>query len=40
MSLRREVLTRILALLERKTLIETKNRTLKYLNGTIRLCDQ
>ena len=29
MSLRREVLIRILALLQRKTLIETKNRTLK-----------
>ena len=24
--------------LQRKTLIETKNRTLKCLNGTIRLC--
>ena len=32
------VLIRILALLKRKTLIETKNRTLKCLNGTIRLC--
>ena len=31
MSLRREVLIRILALLQRKTLIETKNRTLKWL---------
>ena len=31
MSSRREVLIRILALLQRKTLIETKNRTLKYL---------
>ena len=31
MSLRREVLIRILALLQRKTLIETKNRTLKCL---------
>ena len=31
MSLRREVLTRIIALLQRKTLIETKNRTLKCL---------
>ena len=29
MSLRREVLNRIIALLQRKTLIETKNRTLK-----------
>ena len=29
---------RILALLQRKTLIETKNRTLKCLNGTIQLC--
>ena len=38
MSSRREVLIRILALLQRKTLIETKNRTLKCLNGTIRLC--
>ena len=33
----RAVLIRILALLIRKTLIETKNRTLKCLNGTIRL---
>ena len=32
MSSRREVLIRILALLQRKTLIETKNRTLKCLN--------
>ena len=32
MSLRRKVLIRILALLQRKTLIETKNRTLKCLN--------
>ena len=31
MSWRREVLIRILALLQRKTLIETKNRTLKCL---------
>ena len=31
MSLRREVLIRIIALLQRKTLIETKNRTLKWL---------
>ena len=31
MSLRREVLVRILALLQRKTLIETKSRTLKCL---------
>ena len=31
MSSRREVLLRILALLQRKTLIETKNRTLKCL---------
>ena len=31
MSLRREVLIRIIALLQRKTLIETKNRTLKCL---------
>ena len=31
MSLRREVLIRILALLQRKTLLETKNRTLKCL---------
>ena len=34
----RAVLIRILALLKRKTLIETKNGTLKCLNGTIRLC--
>ena len=33
MSLRREVLIRIIALLQRKTLIETKNRTLKCLKG-------
>ena len=32
MSSRREVLIRILALLQRKTLTETKNRTLKCLN--------
>ena len=31
MSLRREVFVRILALLQRKALIETKNRTLKCL---------
>ena len=31
MSSQREVLIRILALLQRKTLIETKNRTLKCL---------
>ena len=31
MSLRREVLIRIIPLLQRKTLIETKNRTLKCL---------
>ena len=31
MSLQREVLIRILALLQRKTLLETKNRTLKCL---------
>ena len=31
MSSRREVVIRILALLQRKTLIETKNRTLKCL---------
>ena len=31
MSSRREVLIRILALLQRKTLIETKSRTLKCL---------
>ena len=37
MSSRREVLIRIVALLQRKTLLETKNRT---LNGTIRLCDK
>ena len=40
MSLRREVVNRIIALLQRKALIETKNRTLKCLKGTIRLCDQ
>ena len=37
MSSRREVLIRIVALLQRKTLLETKNCT---LNGTIRLCDK
>ena len=37
MSSRREVLIRIVALLQRKTLLETKNRT---LNCTIRLCDK
>ena len=31
MSLRREVVNRIIALLQRKALIETKNRTLKCL---------
>ena len=31
MSLRREVFSRTVALLQRKTLIETKNRTLKRL---------
>ena len=31
MSLRREVLIRIIALLQRKTLVETKNHTLKCL---------
>ena len=40
MSSRREVLIRILALLQRKTSIETKTRTLKCLNGTIGLYDQ
>ena len=39
MSSWRVVLIRILALLQRKTLIETKNRTLKCLNGTIELCE-
>ena len=38
MSSRHEVLIRILALLQSKTLIETKFRTLKCFN--IRLCDQ
>ena len=33
MSLRSEVLNRIIALLQRKTLIETKNRTLKCFKG-------
>ena len=36
MSSRREVLIRILALLQRKTLIETKNRTLKWRYWTVR----
>ena len=36
MSSRREVLIRILALLQRKTLIETKNRTLKWHFWTVR----
>ena len=36
MSSRREVLIRILALLQRKTLIETKNRTLKWHYWTVR----
>ena len=36
MSSRREVLIRILALLQRKTLIETKNRTLKWYYWTVR----
>ena len=36
MSLRREVLIRIIALLQRKTLIETKNRTLKWHYWTVR----
>ena len=36
MSSRREVLIRILALLQRKTLIETKNRTLKWHYLTVR----
>ena len=36
MSSRREVLIRILALLRRKTLIETKNRTLKWHYWTVR----
>ena len=31
--------TRILVLLQRKTLIETENRTLKSLNSTIWLCE-
>ena len=38
MSSRREVLIRILALFQRKTLVETKNRTLKCLkrhNSTV-----
>ena len=36
MSSRREVLIRILALLQRKTLIEAKNRTLKWHYWTVR----
>ena len=36
MSSRREVLIRILALLQRNTLIETKNRTLKWHYWTVR----
>ena len=36
MSSRREVLIRILALLQRKTLIETKNRALKWHYWTVR----
>ena len=36
MSSRHEVLIRILALLQRKTLIETKNRTLKWHYWTVR----
>ena len=36
MSSRLEVLVRILALLQRKTLIETKNRTLKWHYWTVR----
>ena len=36
MSSRSEVLIRILALLQRKTLIETKNRTLKWHYWTVR----
>ena len=40
MSSRREVFIRILALLQRKTLIETKNLTLKYLKWHVWLCDQ
>ena len=39
MSSWRVVFIRILALLQRKTLIETKNRTLKCLNDTIELCE-
>ena len=35
MSSRREVLIRILALLQRETLIETKNRTLKWHYRTV-----
>ena len=40
MSSRCEVSIRIIALLQRKTLIERKNRTLKCLKLLIRLCDQ
>ena len=36
MSSRREVLIRILVLLQRKTLIETKNRTLNWHYWTVR----
>ena len=36
MSSRREVLIRILAMLQRKTLIETTNRTLKWHYWTVR----
>ena len=36
MSSRPEILIRILALLQRKTLIETKNRTLKWHYWTVR----
>ena len=38
MSSRREVLIGILALLQRKTLIETKNRTLKWHYWTNKKC--
>ena len=38
MSLRREVLIRIIALLQRKTLIETKHRTLKILKTALFDC--
>ena len=41
MSSQREVLIRILALLQRKTLLETKKVHIKvFWNGTIRLCNQ